>query len=104
MRTVELDTVGPAAGCCWAGIAGNGGAGAAAAWDAAREASVAKSNATKNRVRAKVASAVSGGTDFLLAGEKAGSKLKKAEALGVRVLSEAQLLRWLEGAPSPLDE
>ena len=53
---------------------------------------------------AKVASAVSGGTDFLLAGEKAGSKLKKAEALGVRVLSEAQLLRWLEGAPSTLDE
>jgi DNA ligase (NAD+) len=36
----------------------------------------------------KVAAAVSKETDYLLAGEKAGSKLKKAEALGVTVLDE----------------
>ncbi len=45
---------------------------------------------------AKVASAVSKNTDILIAGEKAGSKLKKAEELGVQVVDEAQLLDWLE--------
>ncbi|WP_038250614.1 NAD-dependent DNA ligase LigA [Ghiorsea bivora] len=44
---------------------------------------------------AKVASAVSKNTDVLIAGEKAGSKLKKAEELGVRVVDETQLLAWL---------
>ncbi len=44
---------------------------------------------------AKVASAVSKNTDILIAGEKAGSKLKKAEELGVQVVDEAQLLLWL---------
>ncbi len=37
----------------------------------------------------KVAGAPSRKTDYLLAGEKAGAKLDKARALGVRVLSEA---------------
>lgn len=36
----------------------------------------------------KVSGSVSKNTDFLLAGEKAGSKLTKAESLGVTVLSE----------------
>jgi DNA ligase (NAD+) len=39
----------------------------------------------------KVASAVSKSTDYLLAGEKAGSKLAKAEKLGVKVISEDDL-------------
>ncbi|MDQ6984598.1 MAG: NAD-dependent DNA ligase LigA, partial [Ghiorsea sp.] len=44
---------------------------------------------------AKVASAVSKNTDILIAGEKAGSKLKKAEEFSVQVVDEAQLLDWL---------
>ena len=35
-------------------------------------------------------------TDFLVAGEKAGSKLKKAEDLGVPVLNEAAFKELLE--------
>jgi DNA ligase (NAD+) len=40
----------------------------------------------------KVTSSVSKKTDFLLCGENAGSKLDKANALGVRVISEKELM------------
>jgi DNA ligase (NAD+) len=42
-----------------------------------------------------VSSAVSGETDYLVAGEKAGSKLKKAEQLGVAVIGEDELKKML---------
>jgi len=49
----------------------------------------------KRRIEAaggKVGSTVTAKTDFLVAGEKPGSKLKKAEALEVRVLNEDEFL------------
>ena len=42
-------------------------------------------------VGGKVSSSISSKTDFLVAGENAGSKLKKAIELGVRVISEKEL-------------
>jgi DNA ligase (NAD+) len=44
---------------------------------------------------AKVAGSVSKNTDYLVAGEKAGSKLARAESLGVEVLDENTLLEFL---------
>jgi DNA ligase (NAD+) len=44
---------------------------------------------------ANVAGSVSAKTDFLIAGEKAGSKLAKAEKLDVQVWNEQQLLEFL---------
>jgi DNA ligase (NAD+) len=44
------------------------------------------------RYGGKVAGSVSKKTDFVLAGEEAGSKLEKAQELGVKVINEAELL------------
>jgi DNA ligase (NAD+) len=44
---------------------------------------------------AKPTGSVSDNTDVVIAGEKAGSKLSKANELGIKVVDEAQLLIWL---------
>jgi len=50
---------------------------------------------------AKVTGSVSKNTDLLIAGESAGSKLSKAQSLGVEVWDEARLLEALGEARSP---
>jgi DNA ligase (NAD+) len=44
----------------------------------------------------KSAGSVSKKTDYVVAGEKAGSKLTKAHDLGIKVLTEAEFLKMLE--------
>jgi DNA ligase (NAD+) len=54
----------------------------------------------KERIEAaggKVAGSVSRKTSYVLAGEEAGSKLAKAQELGVEVIDEAALVHMLEG-------
>ena len=53
----------------------------------------------KERIEAaggKVSGSVSKKTSFVVAGDEAGSKLDKAQSLGVKVLDEAGLLERLE--------
>lgn len=48
-------------------------------------------------VGAKVSGSVSKNTDYVIAGAEAGSKLEKAQQLGVTVIDEAEFLRLLKG-------
>ena len=45
----------------------------------------------------KLAAALSGKTDYLVAGESPGSKVRKAAELEIRVLAEAELDELLDG-------
>ena len=46
----------------------------------------------------KVSSGVSKKTSFVLAGAEAGSKLEKAQALGVAIIDETEFLRILQSS------
>ena len=54
-----------------------------------------KATATIEAAGGRVTGSVSRSTDFLVAGEEAGSKLEKAKTLGVTIISEADLLRLI---------
>ena len=47
-------------------------------------------------VGAKVSVSVSKKTDYVIAGEEAGSKLDKAVQLGVKVINEEEFLRMIQ--------
>lgn len=62
-----------------------------------------KREAAKNLIQeagGKVTNSVSQNTDYLVVGENAGSKLEKAQALGISTLSEVQLLELLPPSES----
>ena len=55
-------------------------------------------NAKIESLGAKAGSSVSKNTDYLICGEKAGSKLDKAREFGVEVITEQQFLTMAECA------
>jgi len=56
----------------------------------------AEAKAQAERLGANAVGTVSSNTNIVVAGEKAGSKLKKAEELGIRVISEAEWQQIVE--------
>jgi DNA ligase (NAD+) len=58
----------------------------------------AKATAMIEAAGGRVTGSVSKSTDFLLAGEEAGSKLDKAKSLGVEIIDEAELLRRISSS------
>jgi DNA ligase (NAD+) len=58
----------------------------------------AKATETIEAAGGRVTGSVSKSTDFLLAGDDAGSKLEKAKSLGVTIIDEADLLRRIGSA------
>jgi DNA ligase (NAD+) len=45
----------------------------------------------------KVTSAISNKTDYIVAGNKPGSKLDKAKVLGIKIINEKEFIEMLNG-------
>jgi DNA ligase (NAD+) len=63
-----------------------------------------KRDEAKDRIEAvggKVSGSVSKKTDYVVAGAEAGSKLDKAQELGISIIDEAELLKMLGEEKTP---